>query len=254
METIEDAAIVVAGRDLGESDRLMTFISMRHGKVRAVAKGARRSRKRFLNALEPCTMLNIRVVPPRATGLGRLDGAEIVESYPAIRGSVKKFMLASLCCELADMWVQEEDPHSDIFGLLQWYLSTLSSNASGLMATLVFKTRILSMAGYRQVWDQCARCGARIQGGCINFSMKSGGCICESCGSDKGTGQHVAAGTLKSLAFIDNVQLSGISRLKMGRTAQNEAWQLLARLHCHHLRRAPMSYSVLGKIVSEEFR
>lgn len=254
MEIIEDSAIVISGRDLGESDRLMTFITRCHGKVRAVAKGARRSRKRFLNALEPCTMLDIRVVPARTTGLGRLDSAEITESYPAIRGSVKKFMLASLCCELADLWVQEGDAHGDIFDLLQWYLCTMSEESSGVMTTLVFKTRILSMAGYRQAWDHCVRCGAGIDGTSINFSMETGGCICASCSSGNGTGQNIAAGTLKSLAFMDSQRLSGVSRLRMGRTAMNEAWQLLARLHCHHLRRAPMSYSVLGKIIMEELR
>jgi DNA repair protein RecO (recombination protein O) len=254
MEIVEDFAIVVAGRDLGESDRLMTFITRRHGKVRAVAKGARRSRKRFLNALEPCTRLLIRVVPPRTTGLGRLDSAEITESYPAIRASVEKFMLASLCCELADLWVREGDAHSDIFDLLQWYMGMMSGNTSGLMNTIVFKTRILSMAGYGQTWDQCVRCGAGLTGPDISFSMETGGCICSSCGTENEKGYRVTAGTVKSLAFLDSVELSGVSRLRMGRTAMDEAWRLLAGLHRYHLRRTPMSYSVLGEVFRKRFQ
>ena len=254
MEIINDSAIVVAGRDLGESDRLMTFITMRYGKVRAVAKGARRSRKRFLNALEPCTSLIIRVIPPRTAGLGRLDSAEITESYPSIRASVESFMLASLCCELTNLWVREGDSHSDIFDLFQWYLHEIDTDSSGIMSTLVFKTRLLSMAGYSQVWDRCVRCGAVPRGMQVSFSMDKGGCICSSCSAGNGTVHTVAAGTLRSLAFVDTAGSAGASRLRMGKTAMNEAWHLLAGLHRYHLQQGPMSYSVLDEVIRRNLR
>ncbi len=250
MELIEDSAIVVAGRDMGESDRLMTFVTSHHGKIRAVAKGARRSKKRFLNALEPCTLIGIKAVPPRTPGhLCRLDSAEIIESYPAIRASVDNFMLASLCCELADLWVQEEDPHEDIFELLNWFLKETCLGSSGLMGTLVFKTRLLSMAGYRQEWTKCVKCGIIPQGTRINFSMKTGGCLCTTCHGDSNTTDTVSAGTLRSLAFMDRAGLTAIPRLKMGKAAMNEAWHLLAALHRYHLQRAPRSYSVMGEVI-----
>ncbi len=251
MKVIKDSAIVVAGMDMGESDRIITFLSLRHGKIKAVAKGAKRSRKRFLNALEPCTLLDITVVPSRRSGggLGRLDSADIRESYPAIRASVNNFMLACLCCELSHMWVPEGDVHRDIFELFQWYLDNLAACSSPVMITLVFKTRLLTLAGYGQQWDRCVKCGGIPRGRKVRFSIRAGGYICSRC-CQPGHSEHIlSAGTLRSLAFMASSDLSAMNRFRMGKTAVEEAWRILGLLHCHHLQRSPLSYSVLGNVL-----
>ncbi len=253
MKFIKDSAIVVAGRDLGESDMLITFITREHGKMKAVAKGARRSRKRFLNALEPCTLLDFRIVPSRSSGLGRLDSVEVSENYPAIRSSATCFMFASLCCELSDLWIHENDQAPELFKLFQWYLESIDrESTNALRHTLAFKTRLLAIAGYRQAWDRCVICGTNPRGSKVGFGIDQGGCVCSSCRAEGMLLKDVSTGTLRSLAYLDSSGLPALDRLKMTRVSMKEAWQLLLALHRHLLQRTPNSYNVLNSTLLPE--
>ncbi len=247
MNLVKDSAIVIQGADLGESDRLITFLTSRRGRLRAVAKGARRSRKRFLNALEPCTLLRIATAPSRREGgLSRLDSAEIVNNYPGIRSSATRFMLACLCCELACLWVQEEENENRAFSLMRWYLDSISTSPFPMRETLVFKTRLLAIAGYRQSWDRCSACGGPPRGTGIRYSIEQGGFRCAKC-AGRGASAHVtvSAGTLRYLALMDTSKLDAMPRIRMSEATSAEAWNLLSALHCHHLQRTPRSYSAM---------
>ncbi len=256
MKLIEDSAIVVGGRDLGESDLLVTLVTGEHGKERVVAKGARRSRKRFLNALEPCTLLRARIAPSRtSSGLSRLDSVEIIESYPSIRASAETFMLACLCCELSELWSKEGDSSPALFNLFKWYLDGISDKTSDvLMCTIAFKTRLLTISGYRQIWDRCAICGGKPRGAKVSFSIDQGGCICDDCSPETGTAHMLAAGTLRSVAYMDEARYHALGRLKMGSIAMKEAWKLLSALHRYYLQRTPMSYRVIEPIIKKRLK
>jgi len=241
------AAIVVGGRDFGESDRIVTFFTPSSGKLVAVARGAKRSLRRFVNALEPFTHLDLLLVPPRAGGLPRIDSAEPRECFHPLRENVQGFFLGSLCCELVDKWTRVNDSHEGLFHLLLWVLTELSGNPSERQAVLAFQTRLLGFVGYAPDWTRCVFCRQPIRGGAARVRPEEGGFACTSCGRGAEGGLTVGLGALKSLEFIQNRPLSGLGRLTMVRPVFDDAWAVMRALHSHHLRAEPFSYSLLSR-------
>ncbi len=242
-------AFVLATRDLGESDRLVTLFTRTNGRIMTIAKGAKRSRRRFVNALEPCTLIQANIALPRTTGLSRLDSAAIEESYPSIRSDFKEYLYASLSCELVSLWTREGSPDKDIFDIFKWYLDGLSDGTDPKERTLFFKTRLLTLVGYAPDFGSCIRCkGAPV--GPILFRIPAGGFICKACLEEKDgrASNMVNAGVIGSLRFIQKADPSRLSRLHLTGPTMNQAWNIIKGLHCHHLQTMPASYKVLSSI------
>ncbi|NDY42854.1 DNA repair protein RecO [Dissulfurirhabdus thermomarina] len=240
------SAIVIGGRDLGESDRLVTLFTLEAGKTRVVAKGAKRSRRRFLNALEPFTRICARVAPPRTSGLGRLDGADVLASPPDFAARFEAYPHAALCGELADLWFREGDPQPGAYRLLDDLVRALAApGADPARLSLWFQARVLALAGYGPTWDRCPRCGRPAAGVDLPFSLEGGGPVCCRPGEDPAL--RVSAGTLRTLSHLAAKPMERLDRLRISPATLEEGLRLLRRLHCHHLQRMPASYRVLAE-------
>jgi DNA repair protein RecO (recombination protein O) len=250
-EIFKSPAFVISGQNLGESDRLITFYTMARGKVRGIAKGAKRSRRRFVNALEPFTMLNLSMVPPRTTGLNRIESTGILDNFPSLRHKVECYIMASLCCELINLWTRENDPQEDLFKLLRWYLNSLNEGFNPRKTTLFFKTLLLALAGYAPNFDLCLRCKRPPMGNHVVFRLHAGGFICNKCRKSEEKTHKINLGTLKSLRYIQNGSLDNLHRLTMTDAVLEEAWSLIKSLHCHHLEQVPASYVAVNGLKLE---
>ncbi len=252
-EIFKSPAFVIAGRDLGESDRLITFYTMDRGKTRGIAKGAKKSKHRFVNALEPFTLLNLSLALPRTTGLSRIDSAETLDSFSSLRGKIDYYIMASLCCELVDLWTREGDPQRDLFELLRSYFRSLKEGLPARKATLFFETLLLSLVGYAPNLDSCLRCKRPPKDDHVAFKIHAGGFICKKC-QKKGEDAHrITLGALKSLKYIQNRKFNNLHRLSITDAAFEEAWSFIHDLHCHYLQRVPASYKVVDTITSKTY-
>ncbi|MGB9712639.1 DNA repair protein RecO [Dissulfurimicrobium hydrothermale] len=238
-------AVILSVSDLGESDRLVTFYTPGNGKFKAVAKGAKRSRRRFLNVLEPFTLIRLGVVPPRTDGLGHVDAAEVCESFPAIRADMQLFCMASLCCEMVDRWTRELDPHREVFHLLVWCLKALDSTSSHKKIALFFKVKLLGLVGYAPDWTKCSMCKDVPVGKIVQVTLKDGGFICEGCANRGSEARVVSLGTLKTLHHIQQRPLTALGRLIISDSALTEAWALIKALHSYRLHMTPLAYHVI---------
>lgn len=252
--TFTSSAVVLLARDQGESDRLVTFYSQRNGKVRGIAKGAKRSRHRFVNALEPFTLVRLMFVPPRTSGLARVEHAEVLESFPPLRSRVQCYAHASLCCELVDLWTREGDAQGALFDLLLWYLQAAASGEDPAPITLFFQTRLLALVGYAPEWDRCLRCSAQPATRRIPFGVDRGAPLCSQCRGSYGSLSAVTLGTLRTLAHVQVNPLNRLCRLKVSDAILAECWNLVQASHCHHLQRQPASYRVLTGLKPSDSR
>ncbi len=243
-EIFKNPAFVISGRDLGESDRLITFYSMDRGKVRGIAKGAKRSRHRFVNTLEPFTLLNISLALPRTKGLSRIESAEILDSLSSIREKTDCYIMVSLCCELVDLWTRDGDPQRELFELLCSYFRSLKQGLPPRKVTLFFETQLLTLVGYAPNLDTCLCCKKRPEAGYVTFKVHEGGFICKRCQRTEDA-YRISLGALRSLKYIQKNAFSNLHRLSITDAAFEEAWSLIHRLHCHYLQRMPASYKVL---------
>ena len=184
MPTYRDEAVVLRTHKLGEADRIITFLSLRRGKIRAVAKGVRRTSSKFGARLEPFSHVDLQFAVGRTldvvTQVESLDafGEPLVADYPA-------YTAGQVMLETADRLVVEEgEPAVQHYRLLVGALRVLNRGTTdGPRApTLVLDSyllRALAVAGYAPSFGDCARCG--LVGPHPAFSPAAGGVVCERC-------------------------------------------------------------------------
>jgi DNA repair protein RecO (recombination protein O) len=150
MSRIQDQAIIISGRDYRESDRLLRVFTLDHGPLTALARGAKRSLKRFCGTLEPCSRVQVEVTVPNA-GLAIVHSAEIIASQPALRHDLDRFAHASYACELADRFLPEHLPNPRLYRLLATYLEHLGNDGASPLPSgrRCFEMNLLNILGYR---------------------------------------------------------------------------------------------------------
>lgn len=159
---------VLSALDYGDSDRIISLFSLEHGRIKAFARGARKSRKRFGPALEPFARIDAQV--RLKDGLSGIQQADIVSIYPVIRTDLARIAHALYACELVDAITAEGQPLPRLFRLLTAYLDRLETETAVEADRRFFEINLLNILGYRPSLENCTRCdtpygdaGARIQ-------------------------------------------------------------------------------------------
>jgi len=169
---------------LGEADRIITLLTRYNGKVRAVAKGVRRTSSKFGGRLEPFSHVDVQLY--RGHSLDTIAQVETVAGYSKpLRSDYPRFTAGQVMVETADRLVSEEgEPALQQYHLLIGALNALGAgtNDGPRPPTLIldaYLLRALALAGYAPALSTCARCG----GECLEhwFSPAVGGLVCATC-------------------------------------------------------------------------
>ena len=173
--------MVLRTHKLGEADRIITLLTRRHGKVRAVARGVRRTSSKFGAKLEPFSHVDLQFVDGRSLAI--ITQAESVRVYGApLAGDFRRYSAGQVMLETADRLVAEErEPSLQQFVLLVGALNALQDD-TGRPATLLldaYLLRSLAVAGYAPSCSDCARCG--LTGPHQAFAPALGGAVCAQC-------------------------------------------------------------------------
>jgi DNA repair protein RecO (recombination protein O) len=175
-----DEAIVLRTQKLGEADRIVTFLTHRTGRVRAVGKGVRRTKSKFGSRLEP--FMHVDVQFARGRSLDVVTQAETLAPFgEAISGDYARYTAGTAMLETAERLVAEEmEPAVQQYLLLVGGLRVLASGERDPSLVLdSFLLRSLALAGYAPTFDQCARCNE--PGPHRSFSAGAGGMLCANC-------------------------------------------------------------------------
>jgi len=187
MATYRDEGVVLRTMRLGEADRIVTLATPQHGKVRAVAKGIRKSKSRLSGRLEPLT--HVTMMCWRGRELDVVNQVEAIEHFRAIRGDLERVPVALTMLEVVDHVALERHPMPEVFRMLVGALRTLEERASPVLLS-AFLWKLLALEGVGPSVDQCARCGS--VGELVAFDAAEGGFLCRSCRR----GQAVSAETV----------------------------------------------------------
>ncbi|MCL2584833.1 MAG: DNA repair protein RecO [Streptosporangiales bacterium] len=192
-----DDGVVLRTQKLGEADRIVTLLCRRGGRVRAVAKGVRRTKSRFGGRLEPFTYVDVLVHPGRT--LDVITQAEVIRPYGAgIAGDYARYTAGTAILETAERLTPvEKEPALRQFLLLIGALRALgetgpaasaesaeSTASTGREPRLVldaYLLRSLAVAGYAPALEECARCGGSSGRPLVAFAVAAGGMVCASC-------------------------------------------------------------------------
>jgi DNA repair protein RecO (recombination protein O) len=172
-----DQGVVLRTIKLGEADRIVSLMTQGHGKVRAVAKGVRRSGSRFGARLEPTSHVAIQCYAGRE--LDVVTQVETIDAYRSLREDYASLTHAVSMLEAVDQVAQEKEAAPALYRMLVGALRTLASTPSPVV-TPGFFWKLLSLEGYHPHLDGCVRCGA--DGPFPAFDLNDGGVLCGSCG------------------------------------------------------------------------
>ena len=179
MPLYRDEAVVLRVHKLGEADRIITMLSRRHGKVRAVGKGVRRTSSRFGARLEPGSHIDVQFHTGRTLDI--VTQTESLGAYGAsLAGDYPRWTAASAICETTDRLTDEGEPALRLYLLVVGALRALVAREhdSGLVLD-AFLIRAMSNAGWEPALDECAKCSA--PGPHAAFNVAAGGSVCDTC-------------------------------------------------------------------------
>ncbi len=185
MPLLKTPAISLKGRKWGEADRIVTFYTLRFGKLRGVARGARRSKARFGASLEPFVHTELNLFEKRGDSLYRITQADIHDPFPRLREDLGLMAAAGRLTNLVEAVTGEGDAGAKIFETLLEGLQALQTSTDPALTALLFQIRLLGLTGFRPQTDHCAACGESAEDGRAfvsgHFSPVSGGLLCAGC-------------------------------------------------------------------------
>jgi len=172
--------VVLRTTPLRESDLLVTLYTDAHGRVSAVARGARRSQRRFSGALSLLVLGRYQLDRPRGD-LWTLGGAEIVREWMRLSSDVIAVAHASYVAELVGALLPPESPEPLALELIIALWDSLADAGPSPGALRAIELALLDLAGHRPAIERCAACGGdELESGAV-FDPARGGAICRSC-------------------------------------------------------------------------
>ena len=226
---VERSSALVIGRfPLGESDRVVTFFTRRFGKVRGVAKAARRVRSRFGSALEPFTLGELVFFDNGRAELVQVDHFDIVRPFAGVREDLERLGQAAWMTELVARLTADRDPNPAMFTLLARALAAVEGGATPSRVAVLFGLRYVDLLGHRLRTDACVACGTGtvVADGIAGFDIAGGGTVCPRCVAALGGAFTVDAGSLGALQRLRRASWDESLRLPLGR-AESELRALL---------------------------
>nr|WP_283250891.1 DNA repair protein RecO [Rhabdothermincola salaria] len=232
-----DEGIVLRTYKLGEADRIVVLLTRGRGKVRAVAKGVRKTRSKFGARLEPTSHIAVQLYEGRELDI--VTQADSLDHFRAIRDDLDRITRAVSMLETTDQLAQEGEVNPRLFQMLLGALRTLAASDSPLVVPAFF-WKVLALEGYRPEVDTCAICGD--DAALVAFDLESGGTLCRGC----------RRGTALSGDAVDLMQQILGGRLNEAlaeapSAATNEVDHLATRAVEHHLERRLRSVTVLDR-------
>ncbi|MGQ9794924.1 DNA repair protein RecO [Desulfosoma sp.] len=204
MNLVETEAVVLHASDYGESDRIVTFFTLTSGLVRAMAKGARRSRKRFVHAFESHSV--VRLSFRQRKGLGWVESCRLLEGNLALRCDPSRWAYAGLLGETTLRLHPEHLPNPQFYALLCGALARLGIERDPVNVAALFLVRGIHLVGGLPSLESCGQCGQKLrEGSTWSLSLGTGRFACPTHAMN-----HTGAVTLdQGSAVLLQVMLQG---------------------------------------------
>ncbi len=240
----KDEAIVLLKRAYGESDRIIHLFTLEAGKVAAIAKGASKSQKRFMNTLEPFNHIRVEYFEKHGRGMVRIENADLVEGNDGIETSIRKACAASFFTEFVDRLTKEREPHVPLFGALKELINAVRANDPTYADILYYQLLMLDTLGYHPNFDTCVYCGADMKGERkVHFSRERGGILCGPCARSL-PNRSCTEGAIPGLLAAKN-KCGGFG----SRAVEREAQEIMEGFIAYHIDVDFKSYRLLKTLV-----
>jgi DNA repair protein RecO (recombination protein O) len=247
MPLYKEQGVVLSRIKLGEADKIVTILTQGSGKVRAVAKGIRRTKSKFGARLEPFTHVSLMFYRGRGA-LDTIAQAEIIASFRPLRDDLALLTAGEAMLEATDKVSEEHERNVRLFMLLLGGLRALETRPADPSAVAEsFLLKLLSLSGFHPSLRACAVCGALNPG---LFSAGQGGAVCDGC-AEHGAGP-VSPASLSLLAELAGADVREAGDLEFDPIARREARAMLYGFVEYYFERRMRSLPMLARTATPE--
>ena len=240
-------AVVLRHANWGEADRMLTLYTLEQGKLRTVAKGARKIRSRKAGHLEPFTHITLQLARSREIPI--ITQVETLDAYLPLREDLVLTGYASYVLELLDRFTYEQEGGNlALFRLLTDTLQRLCGSAEVWVVVRYYEMRLLDYLGFRPQLFECANCRAPIEAIDQYFSPSSGGAICPKCGNGLPGLWPVSVEALKYLRHFQRSNYNESARVKVTPEIQKEIETLMQAYFTYLLERGLNTPGFMKKV------
>lgn len=240
-------AILLTTREMGESDLLVELFTRSSGVVVGIAKGAKKSMKRFVNTFDTANLITAKFYRPKGRELFIIEDASLIDSFPHLSGSIHLLAYGEFTLELLKEFAPEGVPQERLFDDVASFLSTIDgiggrtggANGSSMLSVeglfWSHTVKFLRSLGIDPLFGQCVRCGRRFdadtaignnsngaKAGSALFVPFAGGMVCGRCLLSREGGVPFSKGTILTLTKIREVPVERLSVLKFTRASLKE--------------------------------
>lgn len=243
-------AIVLRSYRVGEADKIVVFLSPELGKLRGMAKGARRPRSQFGASLEIGTEVALTFFEKENQELVRVSRCDIVRSgFSSSEEPVRACALAYVV-DLADAFAPEREPNVKLYRLVRATVDSLTRGAEPETTARYFEAWLLRLGGYYPRRRSCAACGTVLTQVGARYSVEEYRLLCQRCG-ERGVSLAV-----ETLAYLQRIWREPPGSIEQPRTRKvlNELEVLHQRLISRELDKELGSYQVLKDLIERERR
>ncbi len=237
--------VVIRLADLGEADKIVTLYTPATGQISGIAKGAKRSLKRFVNKLEIFSLLDLEYSDHYRLPI--INQAELLNSHLPLREDYHAYTAAALVCELYRLWTHQGDHDQGLFALLNWVLARLQHREGRLESLVLFLARFYRRLGYQPDLSGCVSC-RRLdrQAGPFRFQARQGTIVCSHC-RPRSSAQGLSIATVRLLGRALELPLDKLSRLRLAPASTREALALFKEHDRVLLDRELAAWNFLGE-------
>ena len=238
MALYRDRGVVLRTYKLGEADRIVSILTRGHGKVRAVAKGVRKTKSRFGGRLEPVSHVDLLLYEGRGD-LDIVSQAETVDAFRPLRDDLDRLGRAVSMLEAADQLGLEREANPRLYDMLVGALRTLSERDAPLVVP-GFLLKALALEGFRPQVEACVACGD--EGPLVSWAVEEGGLRCTA----HRMGPAVSADAVGVLQDMLGGRLSA-ALTETRPPVVSEVDHLVVRVFEHHIERRLRSVGTLDR-------
>jgi DNA repair protein RecO (recombination protein O) len=206
MSSEKATGLVLRTTDWSETSRIATLWTREFGKVRVLAKGGRRLKSAFENALDLLTVCGMVFLRKSAGSLDLLTEARVERRFPRLRTDLTALYAAYYVAELLDGMTEDYDPHPALFdeavAVLDWLGSAARDGAAAGPRLMRFEVALLHELGYSPALDACSACGGAPDRKRPSFSSEAGGLLCPACQTKRRDRRPLSSGAVEMLQAL----------------------------------------------------
>ena len=251
MSSLVTLAIVLRAVNYGEADRIVTLFGRDTGRLSALARGARKSQRRFAGGLSLCALGSAAVRERPGAELATLERFDATASHAALGSDVARMAHAAYAAELVGKLCAPRQVEPAVFDWLAEFLRLLDGDGASAERLRVFEIGLLSGLGFGPMLDTCAACGGERFAGraasevAFRWDPERGGAVCVSCARG---GRPIQTAVREALIRLSRTALADATAHALPADINRDCREALMEIITHHVSGPLKSVEFIAKV------